>query len=260
MTLFKSTFQRDTLFDDAGYLSSTLVQDAHDSDFSRANTDSSAAATEPTQTEQFIRLEEHEHALQTIEAEAYARGKQDAQAQFDAEFADQRQRFEALIQVLSGQVEDPAALFQPLKSLSLRLAELLVQGELNHSNHCIDQLITFTLEALKADPNQGINIELNPKDLALVGQHLREQDQVTWRENAELTRGSVRASWGDIAIENLFENRLHDLQQQLQLPQGQALPPIDSTQSSISAAPKLPDPIDPSAGPQPTTTFDENWP
>jgi flagellar biosynthesis/type III secretory pathway protein FliH len=141
----------------------------------------------------------------------------------------------------------------------LRLAELLVQGELNYGERCIDQLVSFTLEALEADADHGLCIELNPEDLDLLSSQLRSEGNIQWRANSELVSGSVRASWGDIAIENLFENRLHDLQQQLQLPKTAPLPPLDRTQQA-TAGTKSPAPIDPASGPQPTTTFDENWP
>jgi flagellar biosynthesis/type III secretory pathway protein FliH len=260
MTLFKSAFQRDTIFDSAGYSAAALNRREADTAFSQGVAGGSAIQPQPVEAEAVITLEEHEQALRAAKAEAYAQGQQETQARFEAEMAEQKQRLDALIQVLSSQIEEPAALYQPLKLLSLRLAELLVQGELKYGEKCIDQLVSFTLEALEADPNHGLCIELNPEDLELLGSQLRAEGNIQWRSNSELLSGSVRASWGDIAIENLFENRLHDLQQQLQLPKTAPLPPMDSVQETSTSAPKLPDPIDPASGPQPTTTFDENWP
>jgi|GEM_PF-2862628 len=260
MTLFKSAFQRDPIFDAGGYSASTLNRGAADAIFSESANGLNTSIDRAIETEPVITVQEHEHAVQMAQAEAYAKGQQDAQAQYEAEMADRKQRFEALIQVLSTQVEEPTSLYQPLKSLSLRLAELLVQGELKYGEKCIDQLVSFTLEALEADPNHGVCIELNPEDLELLDSQLNAEGNIQWRANAELLSGSVRASWGEIAIENLFENRLRDLQQQLQLPQIAPLPPLDSLQDTTTAATKLPDPIDPASGPQPTTTFDENWP
>lgn len=258
MTLFKSVFQRDTIFDSSGYAADRVNRGASNTAFSDANT-ASKTISEAVEAEQVITLEEHAQALKAAKAEAYAQGKQEAQAHYQAEMADQKQRLEALIQVLSNQIEEPAALYQPLKSLSLRLAELLVQGELKYASQCIDQLVSFTLEALDTDPNHGFCIELNPEDLKLLESQLRAEGDIKYRSNPDLTSGSVRASWGDIAIENLFENRLHDLQQQLQLPKAAPLPPLNANQETSSAT-KLPDPIDPTSGPQPTTIFDENWP
>ena len=260
MTLSKSAFQRDTIFDSTGYSAAALNRGAPETSFSQSVAGGKAKEPQRVEAEQVITLEEHEQALQTAKAEAYAQGKQETQAHYEAEIEDQKQRLEALIQVLSSQIEEPAALYQPLKSLSLRLAELLVQGELKYGEQCIDQLVSFTLEALEADPNHGLSIELNPEDLQLLGSQLRDDGNIQWRANSELVSGSVRASWGDIAIENMFENRLHDLQQQLQLPKTAPLPPLDSSQETSTSATKLPDPIDPASGPQPTTTFDENWP
>jgi flagellar biosynthesis/type III secretory pathway protein FliH len=257
MTLFKGTFQRNTLFDSTGYSAAAVNRSEAGASFSQSVVSSSAG--EAITAEPVITLEEHEQALRAATAEAYARGQQETQARHETEMANQRQRLDALIQVLSSQIEEPAALYQPLKSLSLRLAELLVQGELNYGERCIDQLVSFTLEALEADADHGLCIELNPEDLELLSSQLRSEGNIQWRANSELVSGSVRASWGDIAIENLFENRLHDLQQQLQLPKTAPLPPLDRTRQA-TAGTKSPAPIDPASGPQPTTTFDENWP
>lgn len=260
MTLSKSAFQRDTIFDSSGYSAAALNRVEAGTTFSQSTTGTNATAAAAAQAQQCLTLEEHEQALQAEKAEAYAQGQKDTLAHYEAEIADQKQRLEALIQVLSSQIEEPTALYQPLKSLSLRLAELLVQGELKYGQKCIDQLVSFTLEALETDPNHGLCIELNPEDLKVLDSQLQAESNIRWRANSELLSGSVRVSSGDIAVENLFENRLHDLQQQLQLPKTQPLPPLDSAQETSTIAPKLPDPIDPASGPQPTTTFDENWP
>ena len=260
MTLSKSAFQRNTIFDSAGYSAAPLNRGSAEVAFSQSLTGNHSSMAESVEAEPVITLVEHEQALRAAKAEAYAQGQQETQTRFEAEMAEQRQRLDALIQVLSSQIEEPAALYQPLKALSLRLAELLVQGELKYGEKCVDQLVSYTLQALEADPKHGLCIELNPEDLELLGSQLRTESNIQWRSNPELHSGSIRASWGDIAIENLFENRLHDLQQQLQLPKTEPLPPMDSAQEASTSPPKLPDPIDPASGPQPTTTFDENWP
>ena len=112
MTLSKSAFRRDTIFDSAGYSAAALNRGKDDIGFSQSFTDSKSKIAETIEAEPVITLEEHELALQAAKTEAFAQGKQEAQVHFEAEMAERKQRLDALIQVLSGQIEEPAALYQ----------------------------------------------------------------------------------------------------------------------------------------------------
>ena len=122
---------------------------------------------------------------------------------------------ERMASALEALVHNPEQQFEPLKKLALHLACELVRSELHTSSHAIDALVRHCLDSLSAS-GQSVVVELHPEDARMaqpwVGQW-PAQAQV--KEDASLSRGSVRVSGMGTVVEDLIENRLHNLARSL---------------------------------------------
>ena len=108
--------------------------------------------------------------------------------------------------------EDSQSFFEPLKRLSVHIAEQLVLGELSASPKVIERLIQRCIEELDMRDTPVVKVELNPLDKALLEsaaganlQHLK----VSAGQNMQV--GSVRVSVNDTQIEDLIQNRLESI-------------------------------------------------
>ena len=70
---------------------------------------------------------------------------------------------------------------------------------------------------MDTSPDTAIELVINPEDHPLLGETIHRFNQIKWTHDIHLARGSVRAISNDIVVENLFVDRLHDLQKQLGL-------------------------------------------
>ena len=114
--------------------------------------------------------------------------------------------------------ENPASLFEPLKRLSIHIAEQLLLTELTISHSSIQALIERCIETLDIANLTQVCVELNPSDLALLQPKLASSDEMkSWRLQADpkLLPGSVRVSADDALVTELVENRLECLAQSL---------------------------------------------
>ncbi len=112
-------------------------------------------------------------------------------------------------------------LLDPLKRLSLHLAEQLTLAELSISAASIQTLIERCLEILDLSHPINLSVELNPSDMAVLQNHLAASNdqQVSWKliANSHLLPGSVRVRADDSVVSDLIENRLESLAQNLLL-------------------------------------------
>jgi flagellar biosynthesis/type III secretory pathway protein FliH len=160
-----------------------------------------------------------ETALNALREEAYQRGLEAGLAQAKEELHAERQHERELFRHLTIELrslnQDPQRFFEPLKRLSLHVAEQLVRGELQISGHVIDTLIKQCLEQFDHPADKAV-VSLNPADL----QRLQAMEpSVTQGLDLEpdplMNSGSVRVKVNDTVVQDLIEHRLEPLVRRL---------------------------------------------
>jgi flagellar biosynthesis/type III secretory pathway protein FliH len=158
----------------------------------------------------------HEAAVLAARQQGYEEGLAAARAELLASVEVQRAELSAFMQSFREQTADAAKLFEPLKRLSLHLAQELVRGELNLSGDAIARLVDACLLEVDRRTGRDLLLSLNPADLERWRTHAGTVlDGIETRADAGLSRGSVRLSVGETVIEDLIENRLQTLSRQL---------------------------------------------
>jgi flagellar biosynthesis/type III secretory pathway protein FliH len=186
-----------------------------------------AASNEPdTDTPQPLDAENtlvSESALTALRLAAYQQGLADGQtqmreqlnAELDAERAKERELIRHLGIELRSISQDPQRFFEPLKRLSLHVAEQLVRAELQLSGQAVNGLIQGCIQQLD-HPAEPVQVSLNPQDLQRVkalGQAATEHLQL--ESDAQLRPGSVRVRVQDTVVQDLIEHRLEPLARRL---------------------------------------------
>ncbi len=166
-----------------------------------------------------------ESALAQLRDEAYQNGLREGQALQLAEFEAERQKERELIRHLGIELrsisQDPQRFFEPLKRLSLHLAEQLVRAELQISGQAIHGLVQSCIQQLD-HPAQPVNVSLNPQDmkrLQAMGEAVTAH--LDLEADPKLRPGSVRVRVQDSVVQDLIEHRLEPLARRL-LPQPEA--------------------------------------
>jgi len=164
-----------------------------------------------------------EAELKKIRDEAHAQGLAEGRRLMREEFENQQAlaaaRAEEMVKELDaelrGLMQDPQRWFDPLKRLSLHLAQELIKTELTLSEVAIDRLVHGCIGELCANEGTVVKIELNPRDAQLLATKGIKND--LWRivPNDHLSPGSVRASSEDSVVSDLIEHRLTALAAQL---------------------------------------------
>ena len=144
-----------------------------------------------------------------------AQAKAELQQAHDTEIAQLKTLQEAL-----GKLSfDPDALFEPVKKLTIHLAEQLVRGELAQSGQTISRLVDNSLRELNASGEKAVIVHLNHEDLEayrpLVAQF---GDSMILRPDSLLERGSVRVSLDGSVVEDLMQRRVDGLKKSLSQP------------------------------------------
>jgi flagellar biosynthesis/type III secretory pathway protein FliH len=164
-----------------------------------------------------------ESALTALRSAAYQQGLAEGHAQMreqlgtelDAERAKERELIRHLGIELRSIGQDPQRFFEPLKRLSLHVAEQLVRAELQLSGQAVNGLIQGCIQQLD-HPAQPVQVSLNPQDLQRVkalGQAATENLQL--ESDAQLRPGSVRVRVQDTVVQDLIEHRLEPLARRL---------------------------------------------
>jgi flagellar biosynthesis/type III secretory pathway protein FliH len=189
--------------------------------------DSAEPSLEPiTASPQTLEVENtlvSESALTALRSAAYQQGLTEGQAQMreqlgaelDAERAKERELIRHLGIELRSISQDPQRFFEPLKRLSLHVAEQLVRAELQLSGQAVNGLIQGCIQQLD-HPAQPVQVSLNPQDLQRVkalGQAATENLQL--ESDAQLRPGSVRVRVQDTVVQDLIEHRLEPLARRL---------------------------------------------
>ena len=155
--------------------------------------------------------------------EAAQQAEANAQQALEQALAEQRETLEArlqpeldllrdMMQRLEALTENPRQFFEPLKRLSLHLAEQLVLGELTISGAAIERLVQRCLDELDLHGKSMVVVELNPQDKARIGEKAAELlDGLQLQSVSSLAPGSVRVLVNDTQVEDLIVHRLEAL-------------------------------------------------
>jgi flagellar biosynthesis/type III secretory pathway protein FliH len=146
-------------------------------------------------------------------------GKAQARAELQQEHDAQIAQLKSLQEALHKLSFDADALFEPVKKLTVHLAEQLVRGELAQSPQTISRLVDNSLRELNASGEKAVIVHLNPEDLEayrpLVAQF---GDSMILRPDSLLERGSVRVSLDGSVVEDLMQRRIDGLKKSLNQP------------------------------------------
>jgi len=185
-----------------------------------------AMPAEPSETDEAsAQTTVSEEALQQLRDEAFEAGVAEGRAQVLTETHTERAQERELIQRLGLELQsisqDPQRFFEPLKRLSLHLAEQLVRAELKLSGQAIHGLVQSCITQLE-HPVPPVQVSLNPDDLKqlqAMGEAVTANLQL--EPDVHLRPGSVRVRVQDSVVQDLIENRLEPLARRL-LPEPEA--------------------------------------
>jgi len=179
--------------------------------------------------EQINALEQHGASLETHAAELQAKmdemvqslatqreslesEREQLQTQNAQSLQSQVKTLEDVTSKLDDFVNHPQRLFEPLKRLSVHIAEQLVLAELNLSGASIERLIQRCLDELSSHSNQSITIELNAQDKARLLEHSGEMfNNIQLHAVSSMQPGSVRVITDDTQVDDLIGHRLEAL-------------------------------------------------
>ena len=182
-------------------------------------------------------------AVEQARAEGHAQGMAEARAQLQAKakseaLADLEQDH-ALLEKLQAALADlqqsPQSFFEPLKRLSLHLAEQLVLAELQMDGSAIERLVQRCVDDLGQHDESMVTVHLHPSDVERL-QSMRERtglnegSALRLQADESLLPGSVRASANDAIVEDLIAERLSTLARGLHIDE-----PRWNAQSAFSA-------------------------
>jgi flagellar biosynthesis/type III secretory pathway protein FliH len=160
-----------------------------------------------------------EAALDQLRNEAFQKGLLEGQAQIRADFETERSKERELMRHLGIELrsisQDPQRFFEPLKRLSLHLAEQLVRAELQLSGQAIHNLIQECIQQLD-HVVEPVHVSVNPEDLerlTAMGESVTKHMQL--ESDAQLRPGSVRVRVQDSVVQDLIETRLEPLARRL---------------------------------------------
>lgn len=198
-----------------------LLTEAAETDANEATTEVPADATAAQEAAPTAEPESPwtEAALAQLRDEAYQRGLLEGQALVRSEFENERSKERELMRHLGIELrsisQDPQRFFEPLKRLSLHLAEQLVRAELQLSGQAIHNLIQQCIQQLD-HAVEPVHVSVNPEDLqrlTAMGESVTKHMQL--EADALLRPGSVRVRVQDSVVQDLIETRLEPLARRL---------------------------------------------
>jgi flagellar biosynthesis/type III secretory pathway protein FliH len=159
-----------------------------------------------------VRAEAHQQGYDEGEAAGYAKARE----ALDKEYENKHAQLQSMIDAMQALSYNPDAMFEPMKQLSMHLAEQLVRGELSQSPQAIARLVDNCLRELNASGEKPVIIHLHPED---IDQYKPEAaqfgDALVLRADPRLERGSVRASLEGSVVEDLMQRRVAGLKKGL---------------------------------------------
>lgn len=159
-----------------------------------------------------VSREELNQANQDSFEKGYAHGFEKAERKWESA----RETFLEVTQGMYREQKQVTTFFEPLKRLSLHIAQELVRGELSISSDAIERLIRGALEEIEEKGPAAIAMELNPQDLHMICSNLSQDlAHLDFRQNDSLSPGSVLLKLHNGAVEDLLEHRLEVLSEAL---------------------------------------------
>lgn len=153
-----------------------------------------------------------EQAIEAAEAAAYEKGVQEGKARWE----EHSLNLQTIANFLDESSRDTAEYFAPLKKLAIHIAEELVRGELSYSSDAISRLVAEAIGYVGDEKRPGTVVYLNPDDLAGLSECKSEwPEQLEFRPDINLTRGSIRTALNDEGVEDFLDNRLASLSQEM---------------------------------------------
>jgi hypothetical protein len=169
-------------------------------------------------------------ALEQARADGHAQGMAEARAQLQSQATSEAQaalgQDHALVEKLQAALADlqqsPQSFFEPLKRLSLHLAEQLVLAELQLDGSAIERLVQRCVDDLGQHDESMVTVSLHPSDVERLHSMrertgLNEGSSLRLQADENLLPGSVRASAHDAIVEDLIAERLSTLARGLQI-------------------------------------------
>ena len=159
-----------------------------------------------------VRAEAHQQGYGEGEAAGYAKAREE----LGKEYEDKIAQMQAMIDAMQELSYNPDAMFEPMKTLSVHIAEQLVRGELTQSPQAISRLVDNCLRELNASGEKAVIIHLHPDDVEQYKpQAAQFGDALVLRADPKLERGSVRASLEGSVVEDLIQRRVAGLKKGL---------------------------------------------
>ncbi len=159
-----------------------------------------------------VRAEAHQQGYDEGQAAGYAQAKDELGKEYENKIA----QLQSMIDAMQALSYNPDAMFEPMKTLSVHLAEQLVRGELTQSPQAISRLVDNCLRELSASGEKAVIIHLHPDDVEQYKpQAAQFGDALVLRADPKLERGSVRASLEGSVVEDLIQRRVAGLKKGL---------------------------------------------
>lgn len=140
----------------------------------------------------------------------------DEQKRQQAEHQAKLDQLQSVIDQLQQLAYNPDALFEPLKKLTVHLAEQLVRGELTQSPQTISRLVDNALRELNSSGDKPVVIHLHADDLEAYRPTVEKYaDSLILRPDNSLERGSVRVSLDGSVVEDLMQRRVEGVKKSI---------------------------------------------
>lgn len=161
----------------------------------------------------------YDEGLAAGAAQARSELQSDRQRREQREHEARLAQLQTVIDGLQQLAYDADALFEPMKQLSVHLAEQLVRGELAQSPQAISRLVDNALRELNAAGDKAVIVHLHPDDLEAYRPTVASfADSLILRPDHLLERGSVRVSLDGSVVEDLMQRRISGLKRSLSQP------------------------------------------
>lgn len=148
--------------------------------------------------------------------EAFQAGVENGKHQAEQSYSEATVALKNLIEKIRLNEGNIKEFHDPLKKLAIHLAEQLIRGELIMSSAAIQRLVNQSLEDIERQGTDAIVITLHPEDVeSLLDTPDLMKEGIEFRSDIHLSRGSVRVTMGDSAIEDLIEHRLQNIVESL---------------------------------------------
>lgn len=174
-------------------------------------------ATPGNQSVQHVDINEQQ--LTVARQQGYVQGLRDGMSKTLSDLESERNKdkeiIDALISELESTLKNSFKNFEPLRKLSLHIAEQLVRGELTISVNAIERLIKACIAELNTQ-EKFVTVSIHPQDLERVKRFVKDSgSEITLMPDQRLLPGSIRVRSNDTVIEDLIENRLEGLARHL---------------------------------------------